>query len=92
MYTYSHYIFSSGATLSCCVLVCKNTGTCTVFNAKSEYVFACVCSNSSLKLLSQLKAKFTWDHHGIGENIYSSNSGQLMFFILILSASGGGGF
>ena len=37
MYTYSHYIFSSGATLSCCVLVCKNTGTCTVFNAKSFF-------------------------------------------------------
>ena len=37
MYTYySHYIFSSGATLSCCVLICKNTGTCTVFNAKSS--------------------------------------------------------
>ena len=28
--------FSSGATLICCVLVCKNTGTCTVFNAKSS--------------------------------------------------------
>ena len=28
--------FSSGATLSCCVLVCKNTGACTVFNAKSS--------------------------------------------------------
>ena len=38
--------FSSGATLSCCVLVCKNTGTCTVLNAKSTlmYVCACVCS------------------------------------------------
>ena len=47
-----------------------------------------MCSNSSLKLLSQLKTKFTWDHHGIGENIYSSNSGQLLFFILILSALG----
>ena len=39
MYTYSHYIFSSGATLSCCVLVCKNTGTCTVFNAKSSLMY-----------------------------------------------------
>ena len=38
------------------------------------------------------KDKITWDHHGIGENIYSSNSGQLLFFILILSAPGGGGF
>ena len=36
MYTYSHCIFSSGATLSCCVLVCKNTGTCKAFNAKSS--------------------------------------------------------
>ena len=51
----------------------------------------CVCSNSSLKSLSQLKTKFTWDHHGIGEKIYSNDSGQL-FFILILSAPGGGGF
>ena len=32
------YFFSSGVTLSCCVLVCKNTGTCTVFNAKSSFM------------------------------------------------------
>ena len=51
----------------------------------------CVCSNSSLKLLIQLKIKFTWDHHGIGENIYSNDSGQLLFLIIILSARGGGG-
>ena len=30
------------------------------------------------------------DHHGIGENIYSSNPGQLLFFILILSTPGPG--
>ena len=59
---------------------------------KCEYVCACLCSNSSLKSLSQLKTKFTWDHHGIGEKIYSNDSGQLLFFILILSAPGGGGF
>ena len=52
----------------------------------------CVCSNSSLKSLSQLKTKLTWDHHGIGEKMYSNDSGQLLFFILILSAPGGGGF
>ena len=57
-----------------------------------EYVCACVCSNSSLKSLSQLKTMFTWDHHGIGEKIYSNDSGQLLFFIFILSAPGGGGF
>ena len=43
MYTYIHFIFSSGATLSCCVLVCKNTGTCTVFNAKSSLMLVCMC-------------------------------------------------
>ena len=43
MYTYSHYIFSSGATLSCCVLVCKNTETGTVFNAKSSLMRVCMC-------------------------------------------------
>ena len=48
-----------------------------------------VCSNSSLKSLSQLKTKFTWDH-GIEEKIYSNDSGQLLFFILILSAPGRG--
>ena len=42
--------------------------------------------------MSQLKTKFMWDHHGIGEKIYSNDSGQLLFFILILSALGGGGF
>ena len=50
-----------------------------------------MCSNSSLKSLSQLKTKFTCDHHGLGEKIYSNDSGQLLFFILILSAPGGGG-
>ena len=33
----------------------------------------------------------TWDHHGIGEKIYSNDSGQLLFFILTLSVPGGGG-
>ena len=51
-----------------------------------------MCSNSSLKSLSQLKTKFTWDPHGIGEKIYSNDSGQLLFFILILSAMGAGAF
>ena len=51
-----------------------------------------MCSNSSLKSLSQMKTKFTWDHQGIGEKIYSNDSGQLLFFILILSASGAGAF
>ena len=49
-------------------------------------------SNSSLKSLSQLKTKFTWDQHGIGETIYLYDSGQLLFFILMLSAPGGGAF
>ena len=51
----------------------------------------CVCLNSSLKTLSQLKTKFTWDQIKIGEKIYSNYSGQLLFFILILSAPGGRG-
>ena len=51
----------------------------------------CVCSISSLKSLSKMKTKFTWDLHGIGEKIYSNDSGQL-FFILILSAPGAGAF
>ena len=29
--------------------------------------------------------------HGVGEKIYSNDSGQLLSFILILSAAGGGG-
>ena len=45
-----------------------------------------------MKSLSQLKTKFTWDHYGIGEKIYSNDSSQLLFFILILSASAGRGF
>ena len=42
-----------------------------------------MCSNSSLKSLSQLKTKFEWDHHGFGEKIYSNDTGQLLFVILI---------
>ena len=37
-----------------------------------------------------MKTKFKWDHHGIGE-LYSNDSGQLLFFILILSSPGGRG-
>ena len=51
-----------------------------------------MCSNSSLKSLSQLKTKLMWDHHGIGNFFSSNNSGQLLFFILILSAPGGEAF
>ena len=51
-----------------------------------------MCSNSSLKLLSQLKSKFTCDPHGMGENIYSINSGQLLFFILFFQLPGAGAF
>ena len=50
-----------------------------------------MCSNSSLKSLSQLKTKFTCDHHGIGEKIYSNDSGQLLFFILIFRQPPGAG-
>ena len=42
--------------------------------------------------MSQLKTKFTWDQHGIGEKIYSNDSDQLLFFNLILSAPGAGAF
>ena len=51
-----------------------------------------MCSNSSLKSLSQLKTKFTWDHHGLGEKIYLKDSGHLLFFIILLSVSGGEAF
>ena len=51
-----------------------------------------MCLNSFLKSLSQLKTKFTLDHHRIGVKIYSNDSGQLLFFILILSAPGAGAF
>ena len=44
-----------------------------------------MCSNSSLKSLSQLKTKFTWDHQEIGEKINSNDSGQLV------GGGGGGG-
>ena len=44
-----------------------------------------------VQILLQLKTKFTWDHHGIGEKNYSNDSGQLLIFILILSAPGGWG-
>ena len=57
-----------------------------------EYVCAYVCSNSSLKSLNQLKTKFTWDHHGIGEKIYSNDSGQLLFLILFCQPLGAGAF
>ena len=39
------------------------------------------CSDSSLTSLRQLTTKFTWDHHGIGEKIYSNGSGILFNFV-----------
>ena len=93
MYTYSHFIFfSSGATLSCCVLVCKNTGTCTVFDAKSSLMLVCMYMcvfKFFFEITEPTEDKFTWDHHGIGEKFYSNDSGQLLFFILSLSAGAG---
>ena len=56
-----------------------------------EYVCSCVSSNSSSKSLNHMKTKLTWDHHGIGEKMYSNDSGQLLFFILILSVHRGSG-
>ena len=58
-----------------------------------KYVCACECSNSYLKSLSQLNE----DKVHVGPprdkgKIYSNDSGQLLFFILILPASGGGSF
>ena len=44
------------------------------------------------EIIEPTEDKFTWDHNGIGEKIYSNDSGQLLFFILILSVLGGGGF
>ena len=41
-----------------------------------------MCSVSSLKSLRQLKTKLKWDHHGIGEKIYSNGSGILYFNIV----------
>ena len=49
-----------------------------------------MCSDSSLTSLRQLKTKFTWDHHGIGENIYSHGSG--IFYFNFVCPLGAGAF
>ena len=52
-----------------------------------------MCSNSSLKSLSQLKTKFTWDHHGIGEKIYSNDFRPVVVLYLnFVSPRGVGAF
>ena len=56
-----------------------------LFNAKSSLM--CV-----FKFFSEItETTEDKDHHGIGEKIHSNDLGQL-YFILISSASGGGGF
>ena len=90
MYTYRHYIFSSGATLSCCVLVCKNTGTCTVFNAKSSLMYVRVQFFFEITEPTEDKV-----HAGPprdrGEDLFKRFR-SVVVLILILSVPGGGGF
>ena len=49
-----------------------------------------MCSDSSFTSLRQLKTKFTWDHHGIGEKICSNGSGILYFNFVCPWGRGGG--
>ena len=56
------------------------------------FVCACVCSNSYSKSLNQLKTKFTWDHHGVGEKIYSNDSGVVVLYFNFVSPRGSGAF
>ena len=70
---------SSGTTLSCCVLVCKN-------------VCVCVCVQiSSLKPLGQLKPNFMWNLHGIGKESLFKWSRKLVV-LHYCQPPGGGAF
>ena len=99
--------FPSGTTRSCCVLVCKNTGTCTLYimpkAPECENVRACACVRTCVRACvrvfkffsqitpGQLKPNFTWNHHMIREENLFKWFRSNVFFILKLSASGGGG-
>ena len=52
----------------------------------------CMCVFKFFFEITEPNEDKNWDHHRIGEKIYSNDSGQLLFFILILSVPGGGGF
>ena len=41
----------------------------------------CMCAfKFFFEITEPTEDMFMWDHHGIGEKIYSNNSGQLLFF------------
>ena len=54
-----------------------------------ENVYMCMCV---FKITEPTEDTFHVGPPRIGQKIYSNDSGQLLFFILILSAPGGGGF
>ena len=81
------------------VLVCKNTGACTVYSMPKaplcEYTCMClyVCSKSSLKQLGQLKPNFIWNHNGIGEeNLFKGFRSFVVLHLNIASLWGPGAF
>ena len=83
-------IFSSGKTLSCCVLVCRNT--CTVYlMPKAPSVCVCVCSNIFSETTWPFEAKFhvkpPWDR---GRKVIQMV--QVICCSSLLSAYGGRGF
>ena len=94
---FRHNIFPPEKKISYCILACNNTGTCTFHLTpklpNATIVCLYVCSNSSMKPLGQLKPDLTWNRHGIGGGgIYPNDSGYLLSFIWIFSASWAGAY
>ena len=53
----------------------------------------CVCVFQFIfETTGPTEAMFMWNHHGIGEEIHSNDSGHWLFLIQVLSASGGMAF
>ena len=66
-----------------CVCVCACVRACVC-------VCVCVCVFQFLfETTGRTEAMFMWNHHGIGEEIHSNDSGHWLFLIQVLSASGG---
>ena len=76
------------------ILTCDFNTLIRIFN---DIVKVCMCLCICVRVFKffsettgPMKPKFMWDHNRIGEEIDSTDSGHLLFFIIVSPREGGG--